>query len=490
MSCMKYANELHANLDASGKPALLRRRLEEKLACAEGKSSCTLLNDESFIPATTTLWEAAKDAGLKPELVADVPRPKSASAPAIVAKDWKSLGDKPKRTDGPWLTADGRALLLLTEPEGKSQPTGCEAAKGFSKIVCKAPHADVPAFPQQTVRLVAEPIGPFAAGLVDQGLVAYNLETGKSFGVRGSVGRPIVNGLALEDEVVPEPKAPPTSSKRGKSTEPTAAPPGIVALMLKDGKASAPLKLPTKMPVMKPISLQKYAVWVESVAEATQLVIKTVAGGRLQDAGSFTVPLKGAFHTCEGEGLVGLAVWDRRSGLANAKPTAGSGKTQLTVTQLRNGSWSKPVVSSLPFERLTESELHCTKDGISVAWASRIDDAIEIGRLDCTVDACKESRVKLPGVESKWWWLVSPMGDNVLMVWRSSLGETRFRLAPLASLPTASDTLLFDTSDYGGPANTDARNVVSSEAALMLFTDERPVVLRIGKDGKALVLVP
>ena len=76
------------------------------------------------------------------------------------------------------------------------------------------------------------------------------------------------------------------------------------------------------------------------------------------------------------------------------------------------------------------------------------------------------------------------------MVWRSSLGDTRMRLAPLASLASTPDKIMFDTSDYGGPSNTDATSIVSTEAALLLFRDELPVAVRIGQDGSFGVLTP
>ncbi len=36
-------------------------------------------------------------------------------------------------------------------------------------------------------------------------------------------------------------------------------------------------------------------------------------------------------------------------------------------------------------------------------------------------------------------------------MWRSSLGETRLRVAPLAALPTTKDVIVFDAPDFGGP---------------------------------------
>lgn len=490
-SCLKYANDLYGALDTSGKPGMLRRKLEEKLSCAEGKSSCKLTNDETLIPITTSLWETAKDSELIAAIATDVTKPTPAAEPPINAQSWKALSEKPKRTDGPWLEPDGRALLLIKDQEGKGRPLGCEIAKGFTKISCRATNPDVPELPQQTVQLVAESSGVFAAGLLEKGMMAYNLETGKSFAVHGGTGRLLINGLAVEDEVVPEEKEPPKPAKRGKghAQEPTMGAPGTVAILVSNGKAGRPLKLPTKAPAIKPISLHGYAVWVEGMQDASRLVMKNIIGGRLHDAGDFKATLKGAFHTCEGEGTVGLAVWDRKTG-SKAKAAEATGKTALTVTQLRDGNWSKPVETTLPADRAAESELHCTKDGVSVAWASRVDNSVEITRLDCTAQACQSSTAKLPGIESKWWWLLSPLGENVIMVWRSGLGDTRMRVAPLASLATTGDKIMFDTSDYGGPTNTDAASLVSSDGALLLFRDELPVAVRIGKDGSFGLLTP
>jgi len=489
--CVKYTNDLYASLDTSGSQGMLRRILEEKLSCADGKSSCKLVNDETLIPITTSLWERAKDSELQAAIAAGVTKPTPATEPPISSKGWKALSDNPKRTDGPWLMPDGRAILLIKDQEGKGRPLGCELAKGFTKITCNTTNANVPELPQQTVQLVAETSGVFAAGLQEKGMMAYNLETGKSFGVHGGTGRLLVNGLAVEDEVVPEEKEPPKPAKRGKghAHEPTSAAPGTVAVLVNNGKAGPSLKLPTQAPSIKPISLHGYAVWVEGAQDSTRLVMKNIVGGRLHDAGDFKATLKGSFHTCEGDGNVALAVWDRKAG-AKAKATEATGKSTLTVTQLHDGSWSKPVESALPSDRAAESELHCTKGGVSVAWANRVDNALEITRLDCTPDACKSSTAKLPGIESRWWWLLSPLGDNIIMIWRSSLGDTRMRIAPIASLANAPDKIMFDTSDYGGPSNTDAASIVSTEAALLLFRDELPVAVRIGQDGSFGVLTP
>ncbi len=76
------------------------------------------------------------------------------------------------------------------------------------------------------------------------------------------------------------------------------------------------------------------------------------------------------------------------------------------------------------------------------------------------------------------------------MLWRSTLGETRLRSAPLAGLATAPDKVVFDSTEFGGPAVNDVSSLIASDAALLVFRSERPVALRVGKDGSVSVLSP
>lgn len=83
---------------------------------------------------------------------------------------------------------------------------------------------------------------------------------------------------------------------------------------------------------------------------------------------------------------------------------------------------------------------------------------------------------------------MAPLGDKVLLVFRSTLGDTRFRLAPLSSLATATDQILFDSPDFGGPATGEVTQLASDNALLLLFNGANPVLLRIGADANASVL--
>jgi hypothetical protein len=468
-TCNKYANDLYAALDTSGKQDLFRRKLRERLNCEDEKASCKVANDERLIPTTTELWEAAKSAELTASAAPGVPKPALAPDPLVNQQSWKSFAAKPQSLEGPWLASDGHAVLLLKDTEGRGKPTGCEIAAGFGKLTCVPPAADLPDLPLQSVRLVQDQAGLYAAGLTDAGLTAYDLKTGKSLGVRGGTSGLAVDGLALEGE-------------GGEG--------GFVAVRLKQGKPGKDQKLGAESPLTKPAQLAGHAYWVEGGDGGNRLVIKGLAGDRLHDEAAFPGSFKGPLHTCSAEGVIGIAAWDKRSGQPSAKATAGSDKTQLTVTQFDGKAWSKPAEATIPFERVVESELVCTKSGVSMTYATGAPGALEIGRVDCTPEGCKTAAVKLPGVESRWWWLLSPVGDNVVMLWRSTLGETRLRSAPLAGLATAPDKVVFDSSEFGGPAVNDVTPIIGSDAALLVFRSERPVALRVGKDGSVSVLSP
>jgi hypothetical protein len=93
-------------------------------------------------------------------------------------------------------------------------------------------------------------------------------------------------------------------------------------------------------------------------------------------------------------------------------------------------------------------------------------------------------------VESKWWWSVAPLGEKMMVLWRSGLGETRLRVAPLAELASAKDTILFDSPDFGGPNAGELSPVLGQNAALLIFRGEQPVALHVARDGAARILSP
>lgn len=507
--CAPYADELYTSLDDSGKPAILKRKLHDRLGCTDQKGSCALTADSSLVSITTELWEAAQSAEVKPTPATGVTAPTAAAPPPIDAKNWKSFTDKALRVSGPVLTSDGRALVVLKTAEGRVKPIGCEFSAGFDKVRCVTPNDKVPDLPPQSVEVVNDAKGIYAAGLTEQGLVAYNLETGDTSAVTGRAGHLIRDGVAVEKPGTPDitggpedASAKPGAKKKGKGAKAAKAKPakpgkspmlqkpagaaadeGFVAVELTNGKASKGVKLPVANPVGEPITVGNQILALTPVEGGVALDIEALAHGRLKSGGSVKGTFAGPFHTCQKGDFYGVATYAGHSGQGSAKATGGDGKTALTFLAFQGGSWSKPAEATLPFDRTGESDLVCSAGTASVAWLKGDKTQATVGRIDCKADGCKSNEVNLPNFDSTYLWAVAPLGEKVFVLYRSSLGDTRVRIAPLADLPNAKDTVVFDVADFGGPSTGDLSVLSTDKAALLLFRSEKPVALRLGPDG-------
>ncbi|HEX2669440.1 MAG TPA: hypothetical protein VHM25_01145, partial [Polyangiaceae bacterium] len=318
--------------------------------------------------------------------------------------------------------------------------------------------------------LVSDASGVYAAGLTEKGLFAYDLKSGQKSDVRGlGALRLIRDGLAVE---------------RGEKDE------GYQVSLLSAGKAGKASKLPNTTVQGDPLPLGNQLVYLQQTEGGSQLIAKSLASGRLKDMHVETGAFSGALHGCRKNSALAVAAYGPRAGLHNAKATAGDGKTQVTVTLFQGDAWTKPSSVTMPFARAIESDLVCTKTGASLAYAQSVSDGVLVGRIDCDSKGCQASEVKLPEVESKWWWSVGPLGDKLLVMWRSSLGETRLRLAPLASLPTTKDVIAFDAPDFGGPNAGELSALYADEDALLIFRGEKPVAVHVASDGSLRVVAP
>jgi len=468
--CAGPADDLYAALGTGSEGALLKRKLHERFACGDNKGSCSPPTDSTLLSVATELWEAAASAGLKTEPAPGVAAPAQAAPPLLNESAWKSFSDKPLNLVGPLLTPDGRASLLLKAREGRTRPRGCEFSAGFSKVSCFEGHADMPELPAQSIDLVNDLSGVYAAGLTESGLSAYALKTGKKSDVRGlGALRLVRDGLAVE---------------RGDKDE------GFQVALLDAGKAGKPSKLAIVGPVGEPLTLGNQVVWLQQADPGAELVAKSLLGGKLKELSRLKGSFSGTLHGCRRDSALAVAAFGARAGQHNAKPTSANGQTDVTVTLFQGGAWSKPSTVTIPFERGVESDLVCSKTGASLSYARVIEGGVQVGRVDCEPTGCKASEVKLPGVESKWWWTVGPLGDKVLLMWRAALGETRLRIAPLAALPTSKDLIAFDAPDFGGPNAGELSALYADDSALLIFRGEAPVALRVGAEGTLRVLVP
>lgn len=466
--CGGSADELYAALGSDSEGAMLKRHLHERLGCNDTKGSCTLPTDTTLISIATELWEGAATSNLKTEAAPGISAPQTAT-PLVTGAAWKSFSAAPSALVGPLLTPDGRANLLLKAREGNTRPRGCEFSAGFAKVNCFDGNVDIPEMPAQTVDLVSDLRGIYSTGLTEKGLVVHDLKTGQLTDARGMGPlRFVHDGLAVE---------------RGAKDE------GFQLVSLTAGKASKPSKLSTS-PVGDPMSLGNQVVFLERSEGGARFVAKSLVGGRIKDVATLEGNFSGALHGCRRDSSLAVAAFASRAGQHSAKPTAGVGKTQVTVTLFQGGTWSKPTSITIPFERGVESDLVCTKTGASLSYAQSVDGGILVGRVDCDANGCKANDAKLPGAESKWWWAAGPLGDKVLLMWRAGLGETRMRIAPIAGLSAAKDVIVFDAPDFGGPNAGELNALYADDDALLLFRGEKPVALHVGGDGSVRVLTP
>ncbi len=59
--CANPADDLYAALGTGSEGALLKRKLHERLACADTKGTCTLPTDSSLISVATELWGVRRE---------------------------------------------------------------------------------------------------------------------------------------------------------------------------------------------------------------------------------------------------------------------------------------------------------------------------------------------------------------------------------------------------------------------------------------------
>lgn len=498
--CSGSADDLYASLDKSGKTGLLKRKLTERLSCKEQKGSCSVPADATLLSITTELWESAKGAGLELQPVQGVQAPAAAPPPVVDSKGWKSFSQKPLKLSGPVLTSDGRVVVVLKAAEGRTRPVGCEFSSGFDKVRCLPENSKVPELPPQSIDVVSDSKGVYAAGLTDNGLVAYDLATGDTSPVGGRTGRLVREGAVVERAAKEDisgggaPSMPTTKaqaqalSKSLKKSKEAPKEDGYVVRELngKGATKDVPLKIP--QPVGDPLAIGKHIAFLTPKEGGTNLVVLSVAGGRPSAPKTLEGNFSGTIHTCQRGDDVAVAVYGGRKDQGRAKPTSGEDKTTVAVALFQKGAWSKPLEATIPFDRATESELVCTANGASLTWAKKTDDGATVGRIDCAPTECASSEAKIAAIDSIYFWATGPIGAKTLLMYRGTLGETRLRVAELSGLAAAKETILFDAPDFGGPSTGELLPVLTDQAALLIFRGEQPVALRVGADGAASIV--
>jgi hypothetical protein len=160
--------------------------------------------------------------------------------------------------------------------------------------------------------------------------------------------------------------------------------------------------------------------------------------------------------------------WSRPSASASARPEM----------------WSdEPLGEPARRAKLSKYAVQCGGGAGLVTWRTPHGDEQHIARLRCTAEGCREEKAALAGIDVKEWWLAASFGEATLLVWRDGAGMLRSRHAPIAGLAAASDTLVMDSAEHGGPTTLDLEAVIGANALVFVFKDKAFHALRFGADG-------
>ena len=126
----------------------------------------------------------------------------------------------------------------------------------------------------------------------------------------------------------------------------------------------------------------------------------------------------------------------------------------------------------------------CAGGSVTRTWLSPKGSVDEVHQVRCKAEGCSHSYARIRGLGVKNLWLATTLGDSVLLVFRGALGDVRMRMAPLAELGSATDTVIMESPEYGGPETGESHVLESAAAAMILFRGESLFGLRIGANGR------
>lgn len=123
-------------------------------------------------------------------------------------------------------------------------------------------------------------------------------------------------------------------------------------------------------------------------------------------------------------------------------------------------------------------------DGTATLTEHRVTGReVRITQMRCTPGGCTRKEARLRDVPVKSMWMVSSLGEAVLMLWRAPSGALRARVAPIERLAETQDVIVFDAPDYGGPKTGSRQFFTDGKTAVVFFTDEGLHGLWIAADG-------
>ncbi len=455
--CEPYANALYSSLGSGTEHKLLKRALTAQMSCKEGEDTpgCTFAPGGPILPGAAELWEAAAIAKLELTPNVEVPTPKhdvTLQNPA----DWKTLAREGYETGDAFITPSGKLRLLLKSRGGPL--TTCDVAGATAK--CAAVSAEVPQLALQSVKLLRDEEA-IVSGLTTDGRQAFFAQSGEAVGFRGMTDAAARDGLVIEE---------------GEDGS------GFLAIVMAKGKPKGEAAItPELVEKEAPVSVDSFASWTKGKAAEMQWQFTSVRGRELKQAASFSGDFSGFLHPCASTEGSSVGIWGRSSGEREGKPTAG-GDTAIHASFLANGEWSKPVSSKMPFRRSLTAQ-RCGPNQLEVFWAGAEGETLEIGKVSCAPGGCKVASSKWPSFSVRRWLAAGPVGDKFFALWTTELGETRIRVGDPDNFAAATESVVFESAERGGPVFRDAQTYYTPKGAYLLVHDAGPTLLHIEPSG-------
>lgn len=463
--CAQYATELHTSLSDDGKAGMIKRALAEQLNC---EGACAFPQTSHPLPAADKLWEAVARAELAEVDAPAVPKPK-APVKSLTAAEWQPLASG-KLLDEQW-SAQGD-LWLLIEADSRSSwcavkgdHAKCAEIKGAPKFHATAPRG--------FARDSSQPIlvgGVFSEtnGLSRAG---FALKQGTPASVFGEHGHEAFNGVgfAQKEVAMDEPPSPDV---------PQPAPEFELARMA-DGKPEAKASLKLSARVRGPEVIDDWFVYVDrnddqkTAFRAKQLAPSGAVFGA--DSIEHTAEFPGPFHVCRSSpgAAIGAYVEPVRQ---LGKPA--SGKARISVVLLTGKSWHAPVAHEIPAQVGQFSNWRCGAGWGGMSWLEQQNQQLTLTELICKSSGCKAEKVTWTQPDLKNALGLGYTHERAVLVYESSAGDVRTRVATRGELPTTKSRLAFESEEFGG---------IGAGQPLLVERDQTYVVFTEG--GLRLLLV-
>ncbi|HEU5074734.1 MAG TPA: hypothetical protein VFU02_11180 [Polyangiaceae bacterium] len=463
--CAKYATDLHTSLSEDGKAGMIKRALAEQLGC---QGACAFPQTSHPLPAADKLWEAAARAEF-PDVDAPATQKPKAPVKSLTAPEWPPLSGG-KLLDEKWSAQGDLWLLIETDSRAswcavKGAQAKCAEIKGAPQFHGSAPRG----FAQDSSQPIL--VGGVFSETAGLSRVGFALQRGAPAAVFGEHGYEVFDGVGFAQ------KQPATEERPSPDAPPPAPEFEVVRMAEGTPQSKATLKLSAR--VRGPEVIDDWFVYVErnddqkAVFKAKQLAKSGNVFGA--DSIEHVAEFPGPFHVCRSSpgAAIGAYVEPVRQ---LGKPA--SGKAQLSVVLLEGKSWRAPVVHEIPTQVGQFSNWRCGAGWGGVSWLEQQNQELTVTELVCRSGGCKAHKVTWTQPDLKNALALGYIHERAVLVYESSAGDVRTRLATRDELPAAKSRLAFESEEFGG---------ISAGQPLLVERDQTYVVFNEG--GLRLLLV-